>query len=63
MKMQGVKIKDIADEYIQQHRDRFPKDEHSLEYEIEKDRLEARLKTNMLRLEKTINQIFREQIF
>jgi hypothetical protein len=63
MKMQGIKIKDIADEYIQQHRDNFPEDEHSTEYATAKEHLEHRLKTNMLRLEKTINEIFREKIF
>ena len=58
MKIQGIGIKDIADEYIQRHRNQFAENPESDEYREEKRRLEDRLKTNMLRLQNAIPAIF-----
>ena len=47
MQLQGMVVRDIADEYIQEHRSDFPDDEESDEY-----------KTAMRRLDKTFLEIF-----
>ena len=61
MKLQGMVVKDIADEYIQEHRDKYPDNEESDEYRAAKRRLEDKLETNMARLKKTFLEVFKEQ--
>ncbi len=60
--LRKMKIKDIADEYIQQHRRQFPKDEESLEYRRAKRRLEENLKKTVYRLKETFESMIGETI-
>jgi hypothetical protein len=57
MKVQGMVIKDIADEEIHRHREQYPEDPESDEYKTEKRSLEDRIKTNVLRLQSAIPAI------
>lgn len=57
MKMVGKTIADIADIYILRHPSQFPKDIHSKAYSEAKNKLEERLKKNMQRLEKVIDEL------
>ena len=61
MKIQGIPIKDIADEYVQRHPDDFLENPETDDYKEKKRRLEDRLKTNMLRLQNAIPAIFEDK--
>ncbi len=54
MKFEGVRLKDIADEYIQRHPSEFARDDQSRRYREQKRRLEERLKKLFQRNEKTL---------
>ena len=58
MKLENSPMKDIADEYIQDHRSEFPKDPESAKYKAAKRKLEVRLGKNMNRLQDTFDKIF-----
>ena len=57
-KLQGMVIKDIADDYIQEHRSEFPDDEELDDYKAKKRLLEERLDTGIRRLLKMIDKVF-----
>ncbi len=57
MKWDGMKLIDIADEYIQSHRLEFPKDEESDDYKAAKRKVEEMLKQRIRRAEQTFDAI------
>ncbi len=57
MKLEGIRIKDIADIYIENHPSEFPKDPRSKEYRASKRKLEDRMKKNLQRLDKKITTL------
>ena len=58
MKHEDEKDKDIADEFIQQHRSQFPKDVNSEKYKARKKQVEDMLKKSNKRLQKKVNRQF-----
>lgn len=54
MKLEGVRIKDIADVYIERYPSEFPKDPLVKNYRAKKRKLEERLKKRLQRDEKTL---------
>jgi hypothetical protein len=47
MRLEGMAYKDIADVIIQGNRGDYPKDEHSVEFKVAKDKLEDRIKHDL----------------
>jgi hypothetical protein len=57
MKLEGVRIKDIADVYIERYPSEFPKDPLVKNYRAKKRKLEERLKKRLQRDEKTLMKL------
>jgi hypothetical protein len=55
LRLEGYKLKDIADIYIANHPSEFPKDPLSLKYKATKRQLEERIKKQMDRLQAILN--------
>lgn len=57
LKLNGMRLKDIADIYIQRHPSEFPTDPLSKEYKAAKRKLEDRLKMRIIRLQDAVSRL------